>query len=119
MDRNEQNTASPLIEGVDYTVEEGRWVFTREHHLKRGHCCGSGCRHCPYEPGRPAANTETCPRCQRQFACHVNDCWCAGVAVPMEALIEMRQAYESCVCPECLRHFAEKHRETTPQEPAM
>jgi hypothetical protein len=23
-------------------------VFTRQYHLRRGYCCGSGCRHCPY-----------------------------------------------------------------------
>ncbi|MGD0902046.1 MAG: DUF5522 domain-containing protein [Terracidiphilus sp.] len=23
-------------------------VFTAAFHLKRGSCCGSGCRHCPY-----------------------------------------------------------------------
>jgi hypothetical protein len=24
-------------------------VFTAEYLLKRGYCCGSGCRHCPYD----------------------------------------------------------------------
>jgi hypothetical protein len=23
-------------------------VFTKAYHLRRGHCCQSGCRHCPY-----------------------------------------------------------------------
>jgi hypothetical protein len=23
-------------------------VFTATYHLKRGYCCNSGCRHCPY-----------------------------------------------------------------------
>jgi hypothetical protein len=23
-------------------------VFTAEYHRKRGYCCGSGCKHCPY-----------------------------------------------------------------------
>ncbi len=31
-----------------YLSEEGFIVFTEKHHLKRGHCCQSGCRHCPY-----------------------------------------------------------------------
>jgi len=26
----------------------GYWVFTSQAHLKRGTCCNSGCRHCPY-----------------------------------------------------------------------
>jgi hypothetical protein len=36
-------------EGVDYYInEQGYWVFTALYHLKRGRCCGSGCRNCPY-----------------------------------------------------------------------
>ena len=38
-----------LIEGEDYYIApEGYKVFTEKYHLKRGHCCRSGCRHCPY-----------------------------------------------------------------------
>ncbi len=29
--------------------ETGYVVFTRLHHLARGSCCGSGCRHCPWQ----------------------------------------------------------------------
>lgn len=38
----------PLVEGIDYYTENNLWVFTGWYHLKRGYCCGSGCRHCPY-----------------------------------------------------------------------
>ena len=39
----------PLVENVDYYIETGgRWVFTETYHRRRGHCCESGCRHCPY-----------------------------------------------------------------------
>jgi broad specificity phosphatase PhoE len=38
----------PLVKEVDYYVEKGRYVFTAHYHEKRGYCCGSGCRHCPY-----------------------------------------------------------------------
>lgn len=38
----------PLKEGADYYLENGYMVFTREFLLRRGRCCGSGCRHCPY-----------------------------------------------------------------------
>ena len=31
-----------------YYTPEGYVVFTEKHHLKRGYCCKSGCRHCPY-----------------------------------------------------------------------
>jgi hypothetical protein len=37
-----------LVQGVDYYLESGKLVFTRAYHLKRGHCCNSKCRHCPY-----------------------------------------------------------------------
>lgn len=37
-----------LIDGVDYTIEQGFYVFSRWFHLKRGQCCGHACRHCPY-----------------------------------------------------------------------
>lgn len=39
----------PLTEGEDYVMENGLLVFTRAYHLKRGTCCGSACRHCPYD----------------------------------------------------------------------
>jgi hypothetical protein len=38
---------SPLEER-DFYLENGFMVFTREYHLKRGFCCQSGCRHCPW-----------------------------------------------------------------------
>jgi hypothetical protein len=37
-----------LVEGVDYYIENGYWVLTEHFLRKRGYCCGSGCRHCPY-----------------------------------------------------------------------
>lgn len=32
----------------DFYFENGVRVFTALYHQKRGYCCGSGCRHCPY-----------------------------------------------------------------------
>ena len=37
-----------LIEGEDFYMENGNWVFTAKYLLRRGYCCRSGCRHCPY-----------------------------------------------------------------------
>ena len=31
-----------------YFNEQGYRVFTEKYHLKRGYCCKSGCKHCPY-----------------------------------------------------------------------
>ena len=41
-----------------YYLENGKVVFTPEHHMARGHCCGSKCRHCPYEPKYIKGNTK-------------------------------------------------------------
>lgn len=43
----DKNDTSPLNEDY-YTTEEGYIVFTEAYHRKRGYCCQSGCRHCPY-----------------------------------------------------------------------
>ena len=41
-------SGTELVEGEDYYLERGNWVFTAKYLLKRGYCCRSGCRHCPY-----------------------------------------------------------------------
>jgi hypothetical protein len=38
----------PALELEDYYFEGQNLVFTAAYLLKRGSCCGSGCRHCPY-----------------------------------------------------------------------
>jgi hypothetical protein len=45
---SEQNPK--LVEGSDYYFENGLMVLTARFLLRRGYCCGNGCRHCPY-PG--------------------------------------------------------------------
>ena len=49
--------------GLDGYIDPhtGLFVLTAGHLLRRGHCCGRGCRHCPHPPeeqrraGRPGA----------------------------------------------------------------
>lgn len=44
----------PSLEaGRDYYLEHGLMVFTEAYLLKRGFCCESGCRHCPYGYVKP------------------------------------------------------------------
>lgn len=39
-----------MKEGEDfYYNEDGYVVLTTAFHLKRGDCCGNGCKHCPYD----------------------------------------------------------------------
>ena len=42
-----------LVEGVDYYMDGSRFVFTAAYHQKRGYCCNSKCRHCPYRLDSP------------------------------------------------------------------
>jgi hypothetical protein len=44
---------------TDWYFEGGFLVYTAAYHLKRGYCCGSGCRHCPYEPKHVEGSTKT------------------------------------------------------------
>jgi hypothetical protein len=39
-----------LLQGADHyrDPETGYLVFTEKFLARRGECCGSGCRHCPY-----------------------------------------------------------------------
>ncbi len=46
----EVTTSVPvLVEGEDYYCEGSAIVFTANYLLRRGYCCKSGCRHCPYD----------------------------------------------------------------------
>jgi hypothetical protein len=40
-----------LKEGEDfYYDKKGKMVLTELFHIKRGWCCGNGCKHCVFEP---------------------------------------------------------------------
>tara|TARA_Y100001938_G_C8013768_1_gene391459 strand:+ start:493 stop:705 length:213 start_codon:yes stop_codon:yes gene_type:complete len=40
----------PKLQPKDFYWENGKMVMTEEYHKRRGSCCGSICRHCPYFP---------------------------------------------------------------------
>jgi hypothetical protein len=53
---DEEPAANPKIEqgsdelrAEDFYYEGPYLVFTAAYHLKRGYCCNSDCRHCPYK----------------------------------------------------------------------
>jgi hypothetical protein len=49
MDRESPSPSAQFPrESEDYYFDGPNLVFTAAYHLKRGSCCGSGCRHCPY-----------------------------------------------------------------------
>ena len=48
-----QRVDTALLQGIldpskDYVVENGAMVFTASYLKRRGYCCDSGCRNCPY-----------------------------------------------------------------------
>jgi hypothetical protein len=45
----------PLQPG-DFYMEGPNLVFTAAYHLRRGYCCNSDCRHCPYKSGEDEAS---------------------------------------------------------------
>jgi len=49
--RAERKVESPSEElhAEDFYYEGPYLVFTAAYHLKRGYCCNSDCRHCPYK----------------------------------------------------------------------
>jgi hypothetical protein len=47
-----------LEPGDFYYSPEGYIVFTEKYHLKRGYCCKSGCKHCPYGYNKKTGRVE-------------------------------------------------------------
>jgi Family of unknown function (DUF5522) len=43
-----RNDSPPSLSEEDFYYEGEYLVFTAAYHLKRGYCCHSDCRHCPY-----------------------------------------------------------------------
>ncbi len=46
------------IEGEDFYREGAYVVFTAAYHLRRGYCCESGCRHCPYRADKEGLESD-------------------------------------------------------------
>ena len=109
------NRNAPLVEGEDYYLENGLMVFTARYHLRRGYCCDSNCRHCPYkqepttgEIGALFKNvlglTGKCESCGEPFVCgaSLKGCWCTDVEVTESTRQTLRDKFANCVCRTCL-----------------
>jgi hypothetical protein len=46
-DEKQKPEALEMIPGDSY-MDGPYLVFTAQYHLRRGYCCNSDCRHCPY-----------------------------------------------------------------------
>ena len=66
MIEEQYKTEDRLIKGCQSKVWlhskliDGKVVFTASFHLKRGYCCRSGCRHCPFNH-KPESEKEKAP----------------------------------------------------------
>jgi hypothetical protein len=39
----------PTLQDGDFYFDGLYMVFTAKYHARRGYCCNSGCRHCPFK----------------------------------------------------------------------
>ena len=56
-------------------------------------------------------NAEKCESCGREFGCGAQDpdCWCASITLGPARLAVLREHFERCLCPDCLRLAAAAH----------
>ena len=45
----EERAETAELAAEDFYFDGSYMVFTATYHLKRGYCCNSECRHCPYK----------------------------------------------------------------------
>ncbi len=47
----------------------------------------------------------TCESCGREFSCGADEdtCWCRAVDLGRDRLAVLREHFERCLCPDCLR----------------
>jgi cysteine-rich CWC protein len=54
-------------------------------------------------------NAQICESCGREFGCGADEqtCWCRAVTLDRDRLAILREHFERCLCPDCLRVAAE------------
>ena len=62
MDQEPPSAEPGKLDPEDYYFEGPLMVFTAAYLLKRGSCCGAGCRHCPYGDGPDQQATSNPPK---------------------------------------------------------
>jgi hypothetical protein len=51
----ESSEPSETAEDDEFYFDGPYMVFTEAYHLRRGYCCNSGCRHCPWGFSLPSS----------------------------------------------------------------
>jgi hypothetical protein len=51
-----------------------------------------------------------CSKCKEAFNCcnEQRGCWCEGLTLTKEALRELKDKYDNCLCPGCLGQYSAK-----------
>ena len=52
----ENTEPSEMAEDDEFYFDGPYMVFTEAYHLRRGYCCYSGCRHCPWGFALPTSS---------------------------------------------------------------
>ena len=53
-----------------------------------------------------ASKDKKCPKCGASFACQgEEDCWCESYQILQKDFLRITQAYNDCLCPECLKEY--------------
>ncbi len=52
-------------------------------------------------------SVKKCSKCSEPFSCKNEEtgCWCEKVELNMEALNYLKEHYDNCLCPGCLKAF--------------
>jgi hypothetical protein len=50
---------------------------------------------------------KVCPSCHEQFECAAGGCWCDEVELTDRMRTTLREQYDNCLCPSCLRAMRE------------
>ncbi len=54
---------------------------------------------------------KNCARCNSLFDCYCEsdrECWCAAYSLSTQTLEKLNSTFQGCLCPSCLKEFAEK-----------
>ena len=55
---------------------------------------------------------KTCSRCGASFTCQneARGCWCEDLTLSPETLALLRQQFDNCLCPTCLKSYQPEHK---------
>jgi hypothetical protein len=52
-----------------------------------------------------------CPKCHTEFECMGEDCWCHNYQILNKDINYIRKTWDDCLCPTCLKDFAENKKQ--------